>query len=389
MADYPFPPKVGSGIVAYNSMKYLSNKYEIDLICLKPHKNNFDTPDFPINIELVDQKPYYKFTRNLFFIANVLSINSFWSNFMKFRVEKKCNSSNYQAIILFEINSLQYCPSAFYQKVIANIEDPLSIKFKRMVKLSVWSVLQKAKLWILSKLACSYEKRVLPKLSKVLLLSQADVNDMKKDGVHKNLIYMPYGVETSESRSNLSFQERQKAIVFSGNMYHPPNVDGVLHFLSDIYPIILNSCPDVVFWIVGSNPDKKIFKSAEKYKDRVLITGRVDSVKDYIQKATVSICPIRLKIGVQTKILEAMSIGTPVVSTSAGNSGICGVSGRDLWVEDEPDKFANRVIDLLNGNGWNFIAENGINLTETKFTWEKSASQLNEEIKSLTLNINL
>lgn len=388
MADYPFPPKVGSAIVAYNTIKHLSKKYEIDLICLKPQQENINSSEFANHVELITQKTYSKFTRNLFFVSNVLSINAFWSNYVKVRVEKKIKSKDYVAIILFEINALQYCPPMCYDKVIANIEDPLSIKFERMLKLSVWTIFQKTKLTFLSKLAESYEKNVLPKLAKVLLLSKADVEDMQRDGIHKNISYMSYGVDISESKATLDFEERRKTIVFSGNMYHPPNVDGVLFFLSDIYPTILSSNPNVVFWIVGSNPDKRIYKSAAKFKEKVLITGSVESVTDYIQNATVSICPVRLKIGVQTKILEAMSVGTPVVTTSAGNSGICGVSGTHLWVEDEPSKFAKRILDLLDGNGWKSISNQGLNLAKSRFSWEKSVSQLDEQIKLLQLSIH-
>ncbi len=387
MAQYPFPPRVGSGIVAYNSMKYLSKKYTIDLICLKPQKKDISSSEFAKNVELVSQKAHSKFTRNLFFVANILSINSFWSNYMKVRVGKKIQTGNYDAILLFEINALQYCPPTSYSKLIVNIEDPLSIKFERMLKLSVWTIWQKIKLTLLSKLAKSYEKNVLPKLSKVLLLSVADAKDMQKDGSHENIGCMPYGIEIPQSKTTLGLDSRVKAIVFSGNMYHPPNIDGVLFFLSEIYPSILSSNPNIVFWIVGSSPDKRIYKSAAKFKEKVLITGKVESITEYIRQASVSICPVRLKIGVQTKILEAMSMGTPVVSTSAGNSGICGVSGTHLWVEDEPSKFAKRVLDLLDGNGWETLSTQGLNLVRDKFSWENSVVQLEKHMKSLESSI--
>jgi len=385
MSQYPFPPLIGSEIVAYNSIKHLSKKNTVELICLKPRNADINLPEFATNVELVDQKVYTKLTRNLFLIANIFSINSFWSNYMKVRVEKKIQSGDYDAIVLFEIDALQYCPPTCYSKLTINIEDPLSIKFKRMLKLSVWTLRQKFKLTLLSKLAESYEKKVLPNVSKVLLLSLADASDMKKNGAYKNIGFMPYGIELQQLKPNFGLEKREKAIVFSGNMYHPPNVDGVLFFLREIYPSIISVNPNVVFWIVGSNPDKRIYKSAAKFKENVLITGKVESVAEYIKKAAVSICPIRLKIGVQTKVLEAMSMGTPVVSTSAGNSGVGGVSGIHLWIEDEPSIFANRVLDLLEGNDWENFSSQGLSLARDKFSWETSVAKLEDYIQTSKL----
>ena len=96
-----------------------------------------------------------------------------------------------------------------------------------------------------------------------------------------------------------------------------------------------------------------------------------------------SICPVRLKIGVQTKILEALSLGTPVVTTSAGNSGIEGRSGCHFRIEDDPQQFANRVVELLQGIGWSKLSEEGRWLVEREFSWEGSNVQLERYLEAV------
>jgi polysaccharide biosynthesis protein PslH len=383
MAEYPFPPQVGSSIVAYNTIKQLSKDCIVDLICLKPNQIDIKKAEFIENQVLVPQKKFARFTRNLFLIANLFSFNPFWSNHMRKKVGEIIDSGNYSIILLFEINALQYCPPSCYEKLVINIEDPLSIKFERMQALSVWSVCQKLKLRLLSKLAESYEKNFLPQLAKVFLLSLSDVNDMRENIIHKNIYHMPYGVNFEGSKPILNFEERERVIICSGNMYHPPNVDGLLYFLNEVFPLILSSCPSAMLWVVGSNPDNRIYESATRFGENVLITGKVKNITEYIERATVSICPIKLKIGVQTKILEAISLGTPVVTTSAGNSGIGGISGTHLWVEDEPHQFAKRVLELLNGIGWDILSREGLKLARDCFSWENSTSQLKKHIKSI------
>jgi glycosyltransferase involved in cell wall biosynthesis len=136
-------------------------------------------------------------------------------------------------------------------------------------------------------------------------------------------------------------------------------------------------------WIVGAEPDMRICATAVCFGEHVVITGRVNNMSEYLQRAKVSICPVRLKIGVQTKILEALSWGTPVVTTSAGNSGIGGCSGRELWVEDESNIFASRVVALLRGENWHRLSEGGRKLVEERFSWELSAMELEQHIVSI------
>ena len=291
---------------------------------------------------------------------------------------------NIDAILLFEMSAIQYCPPSCYKQLIASIEDPESIKLGRMMKLPVWSLWQKAKLFVLAGLAAHYEKKILPRIAKVLLLSEADRQDMREQGGYENLACVTYGVDQEHQGASLGYEQRERVIIFSGNMYHPPNVDGALFLLTDIFPLILQVYPSAILWIVGADPDVRICEAAAKFGEQVVITGRVEDVAHYILRATVSVCPVRLRIGVQTKVLEALSLGTPVVTTSAGNTGVGGVSGRQLWVEDEPNQFAGKVVALLQGCGWSELSQGGQRFVAERFTWERSARQLRQYLESLS-----
>lgn len=106
-------------------------------------------------------------------------------------------------------------------------------------------------------------------------------------------------------------------------------------------------------------------------------------IRPYLQEATVSVCPVRLKIGTQTKILEALACATPVVTTSAGNHGICATSGKHLYVADNPEEFADRVIELLKGDRWNELSQNGRRFVQENFTWSGSGLKLERILEQL------
>lgn len=389
MTSYPFPPRVGSAIVAYHNIKELSKKHSVYFVCRDIAKEPGDFAEFVEKIEFISPPKIPKFVQLLrCFFYMLLGIPVFitegMSCDMQKRVRQLVEHDKFDAILLYEIAAIQYFPPTCYTKMIVNIEDPPSIKLHRMKGLSVCSLWKQAKLFIHAKLTERYENRVLFRIAKVLVLSQEDAKDMRQKGGYANIGHMPYGVKKQPVEKIVSYDGRTEGmIVFSGSMFHPPNIDGALFFLQDIFPLVLKEYTTAIFWIVGANPDTRIQHAAARFGDHVVITGRVNDISEYLQRAKVSVCPVRLKIGVQTKILEALSWGTPIVTTIAGNSGIGGRSGSELWVEDEPNIFAGRVVALLRGEGWRQLSEEGKKLMENRFSWERSAMELEQHIVSI------
>ena len=167
----------------------------------------------------------------------------------------------------------------------------------------------------------------------------------------------------------------------TGNMYHPPNVDAVEFFCIDIFPLICQRDPSANLWLVGANPVATVRKWARD--PRIKVTGFVPGVRTYLREAMVSVCPVRLRIGAQTKILEALACGTPVVTTSAGNYGIGAVAGQHLYVADDPREFADRVVSLLSAEEWNELSQNGQRFVRDNFSWENSSAKLEQIVERL------
>jgi len=386
MASYPFPPRIGSAIIAYNSIKELSKNHSIYLICRDDPKELGDFAEYVEQIEFVKPLKIPKLMQSfriifymLFRIPHFITASKSYE--MQTRVKELIDRDKFDAILLFEINAIQYCPPPSYNKVIVNVEDPQSIKLNRVNRLPIWSFWQKVKLFIHIRLMERYENKYFPKIAKVLLLSEADMRDMRDQGGYDNIGCVSYGVNKRSIEEIVGYEGRSEGmIIFSGNMFHPPNVDGALFFLQHIFPLVLQNYSTATLWIVGAEPDMRICEAAACFGEHVVFTGRVNDMSEYLQRAKVSICPVRLKIGVQTKILEALSWGTPVVTTSAGNSGIGGCSGYELWVEDEPNKFASRVVSLLRGEGWQRLSGEGRKLVEERFSWVRSGMELEQHI---------
>jgi glycosyltransferase involved in cell wall biosynthesis len=148
--------------------------------------------------------------------------------------------------------------------------------------------------------------------------------------------------------------------------------------------MVLSDAPQACLWIVGADPDDRIWAAAHPFGERVRITGKVPEITDFLRRAVLSICPIRLKVGMQTKILEALSFGTPVVTTPEGNWGTQGVSGEHLWVESDPQAFARRIADLLRGDDWDRLSAKGRSFVAEHFSWDASTLQLEHLLRSVS-----
>ena len=378
----PFPPRSGSTIVAHNILRCLSPRHETSFLCLQGADDPAGAQGYLRTAAYAREQPPTDFLRRwrrrLGKARGIPSIVSdAHSDALAALVRKFLEENACDAILLFGLDALQYCPPAWHHRVAVFVEDPPSLKLARLAELPVWTPWERFSLSATELVTRRYERRVLPRMGKVLLLSEADRSDMQALDGDTNLGVVPYGVTTTPDDPLPGYEERTEGmIVFSGNMFHPPNVDGALHFLRTAFPLLLPRSPSARLWIVGADPDPRIRAEAARFGDRVVTTGRVDAVSDYLRRARVSICPVRLKIGCQTKVLEAMACGTPVVTTSAGNSGVSGESGRELWAADAPEEFAGRIAGLLRGEGWTRLSGAGRRFTEEHRSWERCTAAL-------------
>jgi glycosyltransferase involved in cell wall biosynthesis len=160
---------------------------------------------------------------------------------------------------------------------------------------------------------------------------------------------IPNGVDTEYfNSSNLNGIE-EDALIFTGSMDWLPNDDAITFFCGKILPLIWQKKENVKFYVVGKNPSTLV-KDLAKRDSRVIVTGRVDDVRPFIQRSKVFIVPLRIGGGTRLKILEAMSMRKAVVSTSIGAEGIECTDGKDILLGDKSQDFADQVLFLLNNH---------------------------------------
>jgi sugar transferase (PEP-CTERM/EpsH1 system associated) len=134
------------------------------------------------------------------------------------------------------------------------------------------------------------------------------------------------------------FDTELPTYVFTGTMDYPPNVDAAAWFATEILPIIRRTVPAAQFYIVGNSPTTTVEHLAQF--EGVFVTGRVHDVRPYVAHATAAVAPMRIARGIQNKVLEAMSMGKPIVLTSGALEGIEAVPGKDVILADSAQAIA-------------------------------------------------
>lgn len=210
--------------------------------------------------------------------------------------------------------------------------------------------------------------------------TQADYKKFQAVLPDKKIYVIPNGVDNAFFQKQ-TVQEEPRTIVFAGLMSYYPNNHGILYFLDEIFPLILQKVPDTKLYVVGAEPPKKIQRRAS---DNIVVTGFVDDVKPYFARGQVFIIPLKIGGGIRGKALEAMAMRRPIVSTTLGCEGINLHHDDSALFADSPQDFADSIIRLFNEPALRArLTEKAFRNVVEGYSWEVNGLALDRVYQSL------
>lgn len=225
-----------------------------------------------------------------------------------------------------------------------------------------------------------YEGWLTHQFDRVLVTSPADKDALESlpasNGSRATAIsVIPNGVDLTMFDLDRAVGREPATLVMSGKMSYHANVTMTLYMARAIMPHIWARRPDTKLLIVGKDPTREVLALGEN--PAITVTGTVDNIHPYLQKATAAVAPITYGAGIQNKVLEAMACATPVVSTPQAVSALEAMPGRDLLVAQEPLEFAGAVLRLLSDSQrQQEIGLAGRRYVETHHQWGNVATRL-------------
>jgi len=218
------------------------------------------------------------------------------------------------------------------------------------------------------------EKRLVGKTPHIAFISPRDREAVL--GSADRSAILPNGVDL-QYWTRKSHNPRPNCLIFSGVMDYAPNEDAAVYLIDRILPLLRPSVSNLEVFIVGRDPSAALLDKARRYPD-VTVTGFVDDMRPYLERAAVCAAPLRYASGMQNKVLEAMAMQVPVVTTSIVASGLC-VDGAQppVHVADGAREFAERIVNLLaRETERSRLAADGRRFIERHFIWSRSAEKL-------------
>lgn len=196
-------------------------------------------------------------------------------------------------------------------------------------------------------------------------------------GHSSDMTVIPITVDTDEL-TPVARQAGADHILHIGTMYWPPNIDGILWFIRQVYPRIRAERPDVTFDVVGARPPQEIV-SLGGPGTGINVTGYVPDPTPLLQQAGAMVVPLRAGGGMRVKILNALAQGLPIVSTTLGCEGIDVQHGRHILIADTPDEFARATLGLLQDPRLaSTLGRHGRELAQAKYDYRVACRSLDD-----------
>ena len=363
---FPFPTNNGSKLRIYNLLRGLAERHDVTLLSFADQADvNPDAPEIQGICREVQVIPWREFdpssarARFGFLGITPRSLVDTFSPAMARKISSLSKSNHYDLVIASQLSMASY--RRYFQHLPALFEEvEVGLSHDEAHATSLSKRLRHAFTWFklrfyLTKLLNSFQAcTVVSEQEHDLLARHFSVDKLALRVIPNSINTKEYDVLESSVVPN--------RLIFTGSFRYRPNYEAMLWYVEEVHPYLLEEIPDAQLIITGDHADLPL----PSYQN-ITLAGYVGDIKALISSSSASIVPLLSGGGTRLKILEAMALGTPVVSTVKGTEGLGVRSGEHLLVAENPREFARSVVRVLRdkdfgqriaGNAKQFVREN-------------------------------
>jgi polysaccharide biosynthesis protein PslH len=373
---FPYPIEKGDKLRIYYQLRELAKTHEIVLCALveeQPKPEDFNIiQSLCAKIYLL---PLSKFTIYKNIVQSLLEgmpvqVGYFFDKKLKKAFEAIVEKETPDHIYCQLIRTANYVKDLQHPKTI-DYMDTFSIGAKRWSKHSNW--LLKPILLREAEKVSAYEQKVFDWFDHHTIISEQDKNLLEVH--HKEKIrVIPNGVDTDFFQPNPMI-EKKYDLAFIGNMGYAPNVKAAVFLVKKILPLVQEKFPDIKILIAGARPSANVQKMQSKNVD---ISGWIDDIREAYATAEIFVAPLFIGMGQQNKILEAMAMGIPCITSDLVNNAIGGTPNENILIANDAQAFADQIIRLKeNPTLQQQISLYGLNYIRQNFSWSAFVEELN------------
>ncbi len=378
----PYPPDSGPKVKTWNVIKYLCQRHDVTLVSFTRGDQSKDVEQLQQICSRVETVPMVRsiaydgkaFIRSLLTRQPWMMLRDDRAN-MRQLVDQLVRETKFELAHADQLNMAQYALRVPEAKRLLDAHNALWQLYQRLAH----TLPQGLRRWVLERdwrLLKQYEGKICAKFDAVTVVSEEDRQALSEAmGRACPATVIPISVDLDEF-PHIQRKLGSNHIISVGTMYWPPNIDGMLWFLKEVFPLIRQQMPEVEFDIIGARPPESI-TVYDQMNLGVHVHGYVDDPSPFLQNSGVMVVPLRAGSGMRVKILNALSQGLPIVTTSIGCEGIEVVHDEHLMIADNPVEFAATVVNLLkNPQQANRLGEAGRKLIQRRYDYRAACRPL-------------
>ncbi len=346
----PYPPDKGEKIRAFHQLRAIAARHEVDVFTLVDdardlaHRDALAAHCHSLTVARVHPKLARIRSLPYLFTKTPLTVPYFYSAELAAEVRKAVSERSYDLIFVYCSAMAQYVPLTPSIPMVMDLVDVDSDKWRQYASTTSFpfSIIYRREAHRLR----DYERQICARAARVFVTTEREAQLVRQlsDTIPVHVISM--GVDTSRfSPVQHSPDTNAPAMVFTGVMDYLPNQEAVRFFACQVLPLIRRAVPGARFLIVGRNPSRKVRELAKL--DGVEVTGYVPDVRTYLAQAQVSVAPFSIAAGIQSKILEALAFGLPVVATPRAVQALAKEVADIIETGETPEELAGHVVRLL------------------------------------------
>jgi glycosyltransferase involved in cell wall biosynthesis len=374
---YPFPPDNGSKIRAYYLLREVCRVHDVALIAFNPDGATPADRTLPLSEAIVVQVDPFRHVHAPQIVKYASPIPlAFWpSRDMQTQVQRLIEREPWDAIVAIQTPVGGYARPAAHTPRLIDVDTAFSYqmwqRFRGRRDPRTWLSWQKTR---------RYEARLFKQFDALTIAADHEVAFLQAElGCTAPIEVIANGVDCEFNRPD-GFARTPGRLIYNGALTYGANYDAMQFFLRDIYPLIKQQQPQVTLAITGST--RHVNTAALALDDSVTLTGYVDDIRAAVGGSDVAVIPLRQGAGTRLKILEAMALGVPVVSTSKGAEGLEVRHGQHLLIADEPGDFAAQTVRVLNDPTLRrALVGQARQLVEARYNWIEIGRRFREVIE--------
>jgi len=380
----PYPPDRGDKISSWHLVERLARSHEVTILAFSHDESDeagaAALREMGHEVITVDHDERAKKLRSipLLFGGGPLTLGVFGSKELQAEVDRRVPDADFALAFSSSMGAF-LLPHEDLPKLVF-IGELDSDKWRQYAEVKSWPMS-----WVYRREArtlFAFEQRLAAAADETLLVTPLEKEIFDREIPGQTTSVLRNGVDLDHFHPNPDRAEPGH-LVFTGVMDYFPNAEGCAWFVEEVLPLVHHRHPEAHFSIVGSRPTPAV--EALAASPHVTVTGRVDSTADWLQRASVCVCPLRIARGVQNKVLEAMACGLGVVATTPASQGIEAVPGDHFLLADEATTFAAEVANLLDfPDRAKTLGDAARALMEETRSWETNYAELDRAVERIT-----